>query len=301
VHSTPDPRITVVVITHNRRDELLHTLDQLARLPERPPIIVVDNASQDGTGEAVHSRYPDVRLIEAPTNLGAVGRNTGTRLARTPYVAFCDDDTWWEPGALARAADLLDAHPRLAVVTATIMVEPGGRDDPINQELRNSPVEAPDWLPGPALGSFLAGASVLRRDAFESCGGFHPRLWLGGEEELLSADLATAGWELCYAEDLVAHHWPSVNRDCHRRRRDGIRNTLWFIWLRRPLGSATRRTWHVLRSLPRDRISAAGTLAALRGAGWVIRERRIVPPSVERRFLALERSQATSTARRYVS
>jgi hypothetical protein len=92
-----------------------------------------------------------------------------------------------------------------------------------------------------------------------------------------------------------------VNRDCHRRRRDGIRNTLWFIWLRRPLGSATRRTWHVLRSLPRDRISAAGILAALRGAGWVIRERRTVPPSVERRFLALERSQATSTARRYVS
>lgn len=301
MNSTPDPRVTVVVITHNRRDEVLHTLDRLAELPERPPVILVDNASQDGTAPAVRRLHPTVRLIEAPTNLGAVARNAGTRLARTPYVAFCDDDTWWDPGALSRAADLLDAHPRLGVVNATIVVEPGGRDDPINRELRESPVETPEWLPGPALGSFLAGASVLRREAFEACGGFHPRLWLGGEEELLSADLATAGWELCYAEDLIAHHHPSANRDWHRRRRDGIRNTLWFTWLRRPVRSAIRRTWHILRSLPRDRVSAAGIGAALAGAGWVIRERRTVPPSVERRFRALEHAQATSTARRYVS
>ena len=159
----------------------------------------------------------------------------------------------------------------------------------------------PGWLPGPALGSFLAGASVLRRDAFLACGGFHPRLWLGGEEELLSADLAAAGWELCYLEDLVVHHQPSTQRDAHRRRRDGIRNTLWFTWLRRPVPSATRRTWHVLRGLPRDRISAAGVLAALGGLPWVLRQRRPLPDRVEQRFLALEGSQATSRARRYVS
>ena len=60
-------------------------------------------------------------------------------------------------------ADVLDAHPRLGLVNARIVVEPSGVEDPIVAELRDSPVPGPDWLPGPALGSFLAGASVLRR------------------------------------------------------------------------------------------------------------------------------------------
>lgn len=54
----PDARTTVVVITHNRRSELLRTLDELAALPEAPPVIVTDNGSTDGTAEAVAERHP---------------------------------------------------------------------------------------------------------------------------------------------------------------------------------------------------------------------------------------------------
>src|SRR5699024_8206140 len=102
--------------------------------------------------------------------LGAVGRNLGTRALTTPYVAFCDDDTWWSPGSLRVAADALDEHPDVAVVTARILVEPGGSEDPIVAELRHSPVPGRRGLPGPALGSFLAGASVVRRAAFIGAG-----------------------------------------------------------------------------------------------------------------------------------
>jgi GT2 family glycosyltransferase len=242
-----------------------------------------------------------VELIASPDNLGAVGRNVGVARLATPYVAFCDDDTWWEAGSLRAAADTLDAHPRLAVLTARILVEPGGREDPIVPELRNSPVEGADWLPGPALGSFLAGASVLRREAFEEVGGFSERLWLGGEEELMAGDLAAAGWELCFLPELTVHHQASRVRDRHRRRRDGIRNTLWTTWLRRPVGPALRRTLHLLRSVPRDRTTAQGLLAAVRGLPWVLRERRVLPPHAEARFAALEEAQRRSTARRYVS
>jgi N-acetylglucosaminyl-diphospho-decaprenol L-rhamnosyltransferase len=171
----------------------------------------------------------------------------------------------------------------------------------VNAELRDSPVRGPSWLPGPALGSFLAGASAVRREAFLGCGGFHPKLWLGGEEELLAADLAAAGWELCHVPDLVVHHAPSPNRDAHTRRRHGIRNTLWFTWLRRPLGPALRRTWFLARTVPRDRISLLGAVDALRGAPWVLRQRSVLPPWAEVRFRALERAQSASTARRYVS
>ncbi|MFV0131255.1 glycosyltransferase family 2 protein [Streptomyces sp. HMX112] len=295
-----DPRTTVVVITHNRREELLHTLDRLAGLPERPPVIVTDNASTDGTAEAVRRRHPGVTLLTPGRNLGAVGRNIAVRRASTPYIAFCDDDSWWEPGSLARAADLLDRHERLVAVTARILVEPGGREDPIVAELRDSPIEGPDWLPGPALGSFLAAATVLRADAFLRAGGFSERLWLGGEEELLATDLATRGWWLAYVPELTVHHAPSVARDATLRRIHGLRNTLWFCWLRRPLVPALRRTLFLARTVPRDRASVRAFALALAGLPWVVRERRVVPPWVEERLRRLTHAQNHSTARRYV-
>ncbi|MEU8803604.1 glycosyltransferase [Spirillospora sp. NPDC048819] len=294
-------RYTVVVITKDRRHSLLATLARTRELADRPPVIVVDNASRDGTADAVAEQFPEFRLIRSPRNLGAVGRNVAADHVRTPYIAFCDDDTWWEPDAPSRAAGLLDAHPRLAVVTGRILVEPGGREDPIVPELRHSPVPGPPWLPGPALGSFLAGASMVRADAFREAGGFSPRLWLGGEEELLGADLMALGWQLCFADDVVVHHEPSRLREPHLRRRHGIRNTLWFTWLRRPLPAAVRRTAGLLRTLPRDRVTAGALADAAAGLPWVARERRTLPADVEARLRRLETSQRESTARRYVS
>jgi GT2 family glycosyltransferase len=298
--SDSDTRTTVVVITHNRRDELLRTLGELARLPEHPPVIVVDNASADGTAEAVTRHHPGVTLLTPGRNLGAVGRNLGVRHARTPYIAFSDDDSWWEAGSLALAADLLDEHEGLAAVTARILVEPGGTEDPIVAELRGSPLTGPAWLPGPALGSFLAAATVLRADAFLAVGGFSERLWLGGEEELLATDLAARGWWLAYVPGLTVHHAPSPLRDTTLRRVHGLRNTLWFCWLRRPAGAALRRSLYLARTVPRDLASLRAFAEAAAGLPWVLRERRVVPAAVEARLRLLEQAQRTSAARRYV-
>jgi GT2 family glycosyltransferase len=295
-----EQRVGVVMITHNRRAEALRSVGRLLALPERPHVVVVDNGSSDGTAEALVSRYPDVEVVASPTNLGAVGRNVGVSRLDTPYVAFCDDDTWWDPGSLILAADVLDAHPTVAVLTARIVVEPSGVEDPIVLELRFSPVPTRPGLPGPALGSFLAGASVLRRDAFLACGGFSSKLWLGGEEELLAVDLATAGWELCFVESLRVHHEASRLRDPTTRRRDGLRNTLWFTWLRRPVPAALRRTVTLAMTVPRDRTSVRAFGDALLGAPWVLAERRRVPPAIEARLSALDEPQRRSTARRYV-
>ncbi len=157
-------------------------------------------------------------------------------------MSFCDDDTRWQPGALSRATELLDAHPGLGSVTGRCLVEPDLTEDPITPELRHSPVPAPDWLPGPALLGVLAGLTTFRRSAFEQIGGFSPRLWFAGEEELLALDLAAHGWWMCYAEDVVIHHAPSGSRDSTLRSRLGIRNTLWTTWLRSPARSALRRS-----------------------------------------------------------
>ncbi|MCM4084431.1 glycosyltransferase family 2 protein [Paractinoplanes hotanensis] len=294
-----DQRVGVVVITWQRRDEAVAAVRRLRELPGQPPVVLVDNGSTDGTAEAVRREFPEVDVVALTENLGAVGRNIGVARLRTPYVAFCDDDTWWEPGSLTRAADALDAFPRLALVNARIVVEPDGVDDPIVEELRGSPVPGPDWLPGPALGSFLAGASVVRREAFEQAGGFSERLWLGGEEELLATDLLGSGWELCYLEDLVVHHRASVLRDAVHRRRVGLRNTLWFTWLRRPIGPALRRSAFLARTVPHDRTSALAVWDALRGLPWLLTARRPRPADVEARLAGLDEAQRRSKARRY--
>src|SRR5215208_6826011 len=140
---------TVVIATRDRRGAILRTLEHLEALPERPPIVVVDNESSDGTPDAVRRRHPAVQVIEAGRNLGCGARTLGARHARTPYVALCDDDSWWASGSLERAAALLDSNPELALVAARIIVEPDGRIDPTCRLMAESPLPHDPQLPGP--------------------------------------------------------------------------------------------------------------------------------------------------------
>src|SRR5947208_1837668 len=104
-------RVTVVVMTRNRWPDLSQTLPR-----HEPPVVVVDNGSDDGTPDRVREAFPCVEVVALDTNLGAPARNIGVERARTPYVAFADDDSWWAPGSLERAARIFDAHPRLGLL-----------------------------------------------------------------------------------------------------------------------------------------------------------------------------------------
>ena len=297
-----DPRLTIVVISRNRREDLLHSLARHAALSEQPRVVYVDNASTDGTPDAVRERFPGVAVVQLDHNLGGAARNVGVRdHVSTPYVAFCDDDSWWQPGHLARAADLMDAHPRLAVVQGHILVGPQEADDPICGEMAQSPIPPAPGQPGHPLLSFVACAVLVRRDAFLAVGGFHPRVKVGGEEELVGFDLAAAGWQMSYVPALRAHHHASTNRDRDERRAIGIRNMIWTTWLRRPMWPATRRTVRELRRLQPDQVTLRGLRWAVEGAPWVLRERRVSPPHVERYRMLLEDQQLTSSSRRHRS
>jgi GT2 family glycosyltransferase len=139
---------------------------------------------------------------------------------------------------------------------------------------------------------------MLRREAFVAAGGFEPRFFLGGEEELLAMDLATAGWALSYVPEVVVHHHPSARRDDGRRRDLMLRNALWVAWLRRRVPDALRRSRGVLARTPSRHQRAVAILAALGGAAWVLRERRVVPLYIEEALRRLDGGYADRRRRR---
>ncbi|MGA5765317.1 glycosyltransferase family 2 protein [Nonomuraea bangladeshensis] len=277
-----EARVTVVVASKDR-------LRALARsLPRHPrPVILVDNGSTDGTVGFVRKHFPDVQVVEAGENLGAPARNVGVRLAETPYVAFADDDSWWAPGALGRAADVLDAHPRLAVLGARVLVGPEERLDPVSERMAHSPLGAEPDLPGPSVLGFLACGAVVRREAFLEAGGFDDVIFFFGEEERLAVDLAARGWGLAYVDDVVAHHHPSPSRDPRGRQVLAARNSVLTAVLRRPWTVVARR---LLAALRRGPAGWEGLRTAVPRLPRALAARRALPPSVERDRRLLERA-----------
>ncbi|WP_346619870.1 glycosyltransferase [Blastococcus montanus] len=289
--------MTVVVATRDRRDPLLRSLDHLAG-PGLPPVVVVDNGSSDGTPAAVRERHPAVTVVELPANAGAVARTSGVRRAGTPYVAFADDDSWWEPGALDRAADLLDAHPQVALVAGRVRMAADGSVDAVTRKHRAAVLGVTPGNPGPDVLSFPAFATVVRRDAYLSAGGFAPLLFFGGEEHLLALDLAAAGWQQVYADDVVAWHDPAGPPAVSPRRWAlQTRNDLLVDWLRRPLPVALAATARLARRARTDPAARAALRGWARRLPAALRQRRPVPRDVERRFAAAQRPLSAPAAR----
>ncbi|MGE5374477.1 MAG: glycosyltransferase family 2 protein [Bacteroidota bacterium] len=281
----PDNRITVVMITRNRGDQIRTALGHLQQLPEHPRLIVVDNGSSDGTVAVARSMGAPVEVLALHENLGSGGRNVGVSKATTPYVAFSDDDSWWQPGALSRAADLFDADPTLGLLAARILVGPDQKLDPLSHAMATSPLAGPDSRSSGRVGvpivGFAACGTVIRRSAFLETGGFERRFGVGGEEQVLALDLLRKGWQMVYVDEIVAYHHPSPVRDPAKRMRHEVRNALWSAWLRRPARSAWAATRQILRSALGDPSRLAGVRDAFAGLPWILPSRRPVPVEID--------------------
>ena len=265
--------LTVVVMTRDRWPDLKRSLTH-----HEAPVILVDNGSSDDTPDLVRAHFPHVQVVELGENLGSTARNIGVQRARTSYVAFADDDSWWAPGALAEAARVLDAHPRLAVLAGRMLVGDEERPDPVCAAMADSPLPPEPDLPGPSVLGFLACGVVVRRDAFLAAGGFDEVVFFMGEEERLALDLASLGWGLAYVDRVVAHHHPSPVRDTVARRARAGRNRLLTTVMRRPWPVVARAVADDLRQGPAGRVAVRQAVARLPHA---LRARRVVPPHVE--------------------
>jgi GT2 family glycosyltransferase len=190
------PLVSVVFLAYNRRRELLRSLAHMINESGYPPaaleVLVVDNASADGTAEAVAESFPDVRLVRNEDNLGAPGWNAGFALARGSYVLILDDDAYLRPGDLERAVRAAEEeHAGLVSFSVVSSFEPDRR---LND----------DWPTG--LLSFWGCAALVSRDALGSLGGYDPNIFIWANEVDLTMRLLDRGFRHLHLPDVCAIH-----------------------------------------------------------------------------------------------
>ena len=127
----PQPRISFILATHNRREVLLHTLERVQEygLERRAfEVIVVDNASSDGTATAVRDRFPDVVLPALPRNLGSCAKALAIDSAKGEYVVFLDDDSFPRAGSVERMIETFEDDSQLAAAGFVVHLPDGSEE-----------------------------------------------------------------------------------------------------------------------------------------------------------------------------
>jgi N-acetylglucosaminyl-diphospho-decaprenol L-rhamnosyltransferase len=226
---TDGPGLDVVIVAFRSRELLRQCLDSLRAHPTSGPmrVIVVDNASGDGTTEMVGSEYPEVDLTASPANLGfAAATNLGARRGEAPYLLALNPDTAVTEGALDTVLAAMEAHPDVAVAGARLL-RPDGSLDHASKRSFPTPLSALGHFTGVgrragATGKLAAyrapevesgpvdavnGAFMLmRRAAFEQVGGFDEGYWMYMEDLDISYALAQAGWGTWYEPGATVMH-----------------------------------------------------------------------------------------------
>ena len=228
----PVPDATVVVVSFNTRDILRNCLASLDRAQGKRDIevIVVDNASRDGSADMVAAEFPAVRLVRSAVNLGfAAGNNAAFDRARGRHVILLNPDTLLDRAALERAISHMDDCPTVGMAGGRLLGRDGS-DEPaarlfpsvFNDFLALSGLAARfprsrlfgrfdrtwapiaqaadvDWVPG--------AFAIIRREVLEQIGHFDERFFLYYEEVDLCRRIKAAGWRIRYWPDIVVHHW----------------------------------------------------------------------------------------------
>jgi N-acetylglucosaminyl-diphospho-decaprenol L-rhamnosyltransferase len=221
-------RVSVVIVSFNTRPHLLRCVASLETHVTLPlQILVVDNASDDGSAEAVRSGHPAVQVIENNANLGfAAACNRGLREARAPYVLLLNSDAEVCAGAVEGLAAVLDARADVGIVGPRTVGHDGGpqvsfgpdltplaewRQRRLLRAVRERRPEAirevealcareqePAWVSGACL--------LARKSALEAVGGLDERFFLYEEDVDLCLRVRQAGWRILYTPGAVVMH-----------------------------------------------------------------------------------------------
>lgn len=235
-------RVTALIVSYNGRERLARCLVALGAQSLPPDeLVVVDNASTDGSAELIRERFPEVRLIASPRNLGfAAGNNLGIARARSEAVLLLNDDTVPEPGALGALVTALEDDDRLSAVAATMVF--ASRPDIVASagiEVFRNGLALDRGLGAPlrtlaqpaAVFGASAGAALYRRAALEDAGFFPAAFFMYLEDVDLAWRLRLRGWKALHVPEAVVRHDYAASsvEGSPFKRRLLARNRLWML------------------------------------------------------------------------
>ena len=227
----PRLKVAIIIVSHNTRDLLVDCVSSVIESAqgENVEIVVVDNASSDGSYEAVFRYYPQVNAINNKVNIGfGAACNQAIRATIAPFVLLLNSDARLTPQALSALCGCMQLNDRCGAAGCT-MVNPRGAEIvcarnflmPFNQALelaglsnvlpsrylrRTSRLRfaenlvdcSVDWVEGACL--------ILRRAALDQVGLFDERFFMYSEDEDLCARLRQRGWSVCFSAGGTAIH-----------------------------------------------------------------------------------------------
>lgn len=220
--------IAVVVVNYNAGQDILDCLAGLREQTSEESILVVDNASTDGSVERVEQEHPHIRVIRNRANTGfAAAANQAVRATTAPYVLLVNPDADPRPGFVGALRRALDDHPRAGAVAALVL-NPDGSVQPTKRAFPSLWHSALHGLVGlvwpnnpgtraytladasftePRTVDWVAGTAVaLRREAFDAIGGFDERFFFFVEDVDLCRRMWDAGWEVWFEPRAVIEH-----------------------------------------------------------------------------------------------
>jgi GT2 family glycosyltransferase len=222
------PDVSIIIVSWNTRDLLADCLRSIAQTAGDVgvEIVVVDNASADGSQDMLRQRFPHVHLIANPENAGfarAVNQGVGAATARA--LLLLNSDARLLPNSLRALLDVLAAQPRAAVVGARLCNADGsfqGSHAPFPTLWREFLILSGvgralygQWYPshghkegrGPQAVEYVGGACMLvRRDAFAQVGGFDEGYFMYAEEVDFCYVLHRNGWQVWYQPAAAVIH-----------------------------------------------------------------------------------------------
>ncbi len=226
--------LSIIIVTYNTGDfitDCLRSLPSTLSVPEHAEIIVIDNASHDGTPERVAETFPHVYLIRNAENRGfAAANNQGLALATGRYIVLLNPDVVVQPDALSLMADFLDQHPEAGIAGPRMLTGDGkvaltayppysvgmilwqylGLDRvfpyAIFGRYRRQCEQAVQPFP---VGWVQGSCFMLRREVYEQIGGLDKGLFLFAEEPDYCERARQAGWRTYYVPAAVVTHYES--------------------------------------------------------------------------------------------
>ncbi len=229
-------------------------------------IIVVDNASSDGTVEMLRAEFPSVRVMANATNVGFTrANNQALAIAQGRYLFLLNPDTQLHPGALQTLSDFMDAHPQVGIVgpqlfygdglpqssrrrfptiataflESTILQRWFPRSRVLTRyymlDTRDDETQPVDWINGSAM--------FVRRAMYEQIGGFDEGFFMYSEELDWCYRAKKAGWQIVYLPTAQVTHYEGKSSEQASARRDIFFNTSKIRFFHKYHGALRRRSF----------------------------------------------------------